>query len=249
MTYRSLLKHSFNAYRQNLNLITFLSIPFLITLPLAFFLPDFVALSGIFLRLSSVGLDLTFLQGLFFIGLVLLSLLLFSFAIASINVVIRSQRRLVHLTRDDLELIEFGTFRLFFIYLLAFALVFVVNLLLFEYNVQGIAFVGGRALGMLFALVVAVVTLFAPQAVIIDELSIAQALDRSMTTILRHFKFFIFFLAVASFLLVANTFIFLELSKALFFARYLSLVTNALIILPFLEALKTQIYLSKYTIL
>ncbi|MFH1779923.1 MAG: hypothetical protein ABH803_02130 [Candidatus Micrarchaeota archaeon] len=250
MTFRTLLNHAFNAFKRNLNLIVFLSVPFLISFPLAFFLPNYSSLSGIFLRFSSVGLDLSFLQGAFFIGMVLVSLLLFSFAIAAINVVIKSQRRLVALTTDDLHLVEVGTFKLFFIYLLAFALVFIANLLLFEHTFQGIAFIGSRSLGMLFAFLVSLVVLFAPQAVIIDELKISQALDRSLVTIRRHFKDCVLFIVFAAFLLIVNTLIFMELGKnGLVFSRYLSLIPNALIILPFLEALKTQIYLSKYTLL
>ncbi|NUN11938.1 hypothetical protein HUU53_04840 [Candidatus Micrarchaeota archaeon] len=249
MTYRALLGHAFHAFKRNLNLILFLSIPLLISLPLAFFLPNFVSLSGIFLRFSSVGLDLSFLDALFFIVLVLVSLVLFSFAIAAINVVIKSQRRLVKLNGEDLADIETGTFKLFYIYLLAFTVIFAVNLLLFEHNVQGIAFIGARSIGMLFALIVSLIVLFAPQAVTIDDLSVSQALDRSITTIFRHFNFFVFFLLFAGVLLIANTVLFLELGKAIPFARHLSLVTNALIILPFLEALKTEIYLSKYKLL
>ncbi len=237
-----ILSHAVEAYSKNSKLIVSFSIPFLIAFPLSLLLPNFVALSGTFLRLGSVKLDLSAADVLVTLVALLLSLVFFAFAIAAINVVVKSQRTLNRLTSRDVELIEGATFSLFFIFLTAFAAIIGFNLLIAEYGIPQIW-------GTIFALIVSSIVLFAPQAAVLEEAGLSHAVAKSVSLIQKKFVYFILFLVVAALLFLANTWIFIEVSKAWPAARFLSLVTQSLIVLPFLEVLKVQIYLSKYSLL
>jgi len=244
MAFRSLIRHALNAYERNFKLISFFSIPFLIAFPAAFLLPNFTSLGATFLRLTSVRMDLTPVDALFIGVVFLVSLLLFSFALVAINVVIRAQRTLTRLTQEEIDRIETGTFKLFFIFLLAFAIVFLANIFLFESSPQNY-----RWMGSLFAFIVSLLVLFAPQAIVIDDLRLWHALRMSVSIIYRKLPYFFYFLVLACALVLFNDWIFISLQQAVSGARFIAIVTNALLIVPFLEVLKVQIYLSKYELL
>ncbi|MBS3070143.1 hypothetical protein J4220_01410 [Candidatus Micrarchaeota archaeon] len=237
-----ILSHAVEAYSKNSKLIVSFSIPLLIAFPLSLLLPNFVALSGTFLRLGSVKLDLSAADVLVTLVALLLSLVFFAFAIAAINVTVKSQRTLNRLTSRDVELIEGATFSLFFIFLTAFAAIVGFNLLIAEYGIPQIW-------ATVFALIVSSIVLFAPQAVVLEEAGLSHAVAKSVSLIQKKFGYFILFLIVAGLLFLANTWVFIEISKGWPAARFLSLVTQSLIVLPFLEVLKVQIYLSKYSLL
>jgi hypothetical protein len=241
-----LLDHAVEAHKRNLKLISFFSVPFLIAFPLSLLLPNFVALSGTFLRFRSVALNFTVFDALVIALVFFVSLALFAFAVTAINVVVRAQRTLNRLSHEEVEKIEGCTYTLFLVFLLVFLVVLVANLAIFEYNFLGAA---GPALGVLITFLASAVVLFAPQAIVIDDLGVQHAVGMSVKIIRKRFPYFVFFLLFAGFLVLLNSWIFLKLESVFLGARYIALVTNSLLILPFLEVLKVQIYLSKYTIL
>jgi len=239
-----LLGHSIQAYGHNIKLISAFSLPFLVAFPLALSLPNFVSLGGIFLRIGSIR-SLSVLEAAYIVAAFFVSLLLFSFAIVAINVVLRSQRTLTHLTHYEVEKIEHCTFRYFRIMFIAFLAGLAANIFLFE---QGLHYTVGAVVS--FGLAVAV--LFAAQAIVIDDMRGWNAVGRSISLIFHQFKHFVLFMAFAAVLLVANDFFFLQLQSGAglgMAAKYLAVAVNSLLILPFLEVLKTQIYLSKYSLL
>lgn len=242
MGFTDILYHAIDAYTKNLKLVSAFSIPLLVSFPLSLLLPNFVALSATFLRLGSVKLDLNAADVFVTLVALLISLVFFAFAIASINVVVKSQRTLNRLTSRDVESIEQATFSLFFIFLTAFAAIVGFNLLIAEYGIA-------QVWGTVFALIVSSIVLFAPQAAVLEDASLSHAVIKSIALIQKKFAYFLLFLVAAAILFILNSWIFIELSKALPVARFLSLVTQSLVILPFLEVLKAQIYLSKYAIL
>lgn len=246
MSLTALLGHAYEAHKRNLKLISFFSVPFLISFPLSLLLPNFVALSGTFLRFRSVALNFTVFDALFIALVFFASLALFAFAVTAINVVVRAQRTLNRLTHNEVEKIESCTYRMFLVFLAAFLVVLAANLAIFEYNFLGAA---GPALGVFIAFLASILVLFAPQAIVIDDLSVRHAIEMSAKIISRRFPYFVFFLLFAAFLVLVNSWVFLKLESFFLGARYLALVTNSLLVLPFLEVLKVQVYLSKYTIL
>lgn len=245
----SLFSHLAEAYKLNSKLIIFFSLPFLISFPLSYLLPNFVSAGGIFLRFASVSKDL----GAGEMGLVILafiiSLMLASFAISAINIVVRSQRTLNGLNHNEIEHIEHSTFRLFTLFVLASLIIVASNLLLLEAYVNvGGSFIPLQPLvGSFIALIVSMAILFAPQAIAIDDASLSQILPHSLGVIKHKPFLFLFFLVFASIVLLGSDAFFLTYAGSS--ARILTLVANALLWVPLLEVLKTQIYLSKYQLI
>ncbi len=243
----NLLSHALESHARNLKLISFFSVPFLVAFPLSLLLPNFIALSGTFLRFQSIEVRAFTAVDALTIGLAFFaSLLLFSFAVVAINVVIRAQRTLNRLTTHEIEKIEECTLKLFFILSLAFAVIFLANLALIQ---AGFSANAVEVIGLVVAFAVASTILFVPQALVLEDLSMEHAVKRSISTVLNKFPLFLFYLVTALALLALNTSVFLYLQSSVETARFLAIIVNSLLILPFLEVLKVQVYLSKYTIL
>ncbi|MFA6049381.1 MAG: hypothetical protein WC792_05560 [Candidatus Micrarchaeia archaeon] len=244
MGFLRLLAQSVDAYLENIRLISLFSIPFLVALPLSLALPNFSSLGAIFLRIGSVRTDLTPLDAVFIVAAFAIALFVFSATLVGINMVVKSQRTMMKLTRYELERLEEHSFRLFFIYLAVFIASLAVNLALYPSGLHS-------TLGALFAFAAAAVVLFAPQAVVIDNMAASHAVQLSASLFVRRFPYVVSFFVFAALLIVLNAFIALLLQQAGLgaLAAVLAIAVNALFILPFLEVLKTQIYLSKYTIL
>ncbi|MBI5228910.1 hypothetical protein HY991_02280 [Candidatus Micrarchaeota archaeon] len=240
-----ILENSYEAYARNIRLISFFSVPFLLAflLVIVFKLPIYVANGGIFLRFGSIERgDLSITDTLSITVVFLVALFLFSVALAAINLLMKSQRTLVRLTTENIVQVEGNTFKLFTVFLLAFFITLVANVYLYRYFLN-------NTVGAFIALLVSLAVVFVPQAVVIDGLGIIKSVKMSFSVVSRRATYFVFFLLIAAALLVLNALIFLWLSGFLPALIYLPLVINALVILPFLEVLKTQIYLSKYTLL
>jgi hypothetical protein len=242
MSFSEVLNHTFSAYKKNFKLIMFFSFPFAIVYLLSALLPNFISLSGIFLRYGSIQSDLAFWDAVVIVAPFLISLAFFSFALVAINLVIKSQRTLKKLTFYENEKIESNTIKMFTVFLGVFVILLLLNLFLYDYQLTS-------SFGLLFSFLLSTAIVFVPQALVIDDLGMMPSIYMSIGVIFRRFTYFIYFLVIASFLIILNTMLFLELGSALPYARYFAVLVNALVILPFLEVLKTQIYLSKYTVL
>ncbi len=244
MSVKLLLKHSWKSYSSNLKFILAFSIPLLFALPLASLLPNYVASSGVFLRFSSLQTDLTAGSALFIILAFLFSLLLYSFAVTAINMVVKHQRTLTRIRHTEFEAIEVLTLKLFTVFLAAFLASFVGALWLRDAYPSKSQF-----LVPAWSLLVSLIVLFVPQALVIENHHLWSALELAFKVLTRKFYYFVFFLLLSSALILANTALFLALSDFGPVALQAGVTVNALFILPFLEVLKTQIYLSKYSLL
>ncbi|MFH1257990.1 MAG: hypothetical protein ABIG96_05545 [Candidatus Micrarchaeota archaeon] len=242
MSFSEVLNHTFEAYKQNFRLISFFSVPFVFVFFLSVFLPNFVSLSGIFLRYGSIQTDLTSWDTFVIVAAFLVSLALFSFALVMVNMSVKAQRTLKKLSHYDNEKIEINVMRMFTIFLAVFVMTLLVNLFLYDYQLTS-------SLGLFFSLLISLAVIFVPQAIVIDDLSITNAVYMSISVVFRRFTYFLAFLLIASGLVLLNTQLFLEIGNSVPNARYFAVLINALIILPFLEVMKVQIYLSKYTVL
>ncbi len=239
--------HAVHAYRQNARLISVFSIPFLVAFPLAMLLPNYTAFSGIFLRPDTIGSQASIVELALMLAVVLVSLLLFSFSLAAVNAVVRAQRTLVNLRSLDFQRVEEATFRIFGVLLVVFASVFAFTLLMQQTGIlSGTPLLLLRAL---FGLAVSMAAIFAPQAIVIDHASVENAISLSLRMVRTKPAFTVGFLAIASVLVALNTAVFIWIGGYVFFAPLAGLAVNALVIAPFLEVLKVQIYLSKYTLL
>ncbi|MFH0835618.1 MAG: hypothetical protein V1834_00460 [Candidatus Micrarchaeota archaeon] len=234
----SILTKTWESYNDNLGLLSLFAIPAVISTFLIFLLPNYVSLSGVFLRWGSVfHQDLTLANSLLIAGVFIVALALFSFGVAAINVVVKQQRTLTRLSHYEMEEIEEATLTLFLVLLGAFVAVLLFNILLGD--------VEAPVLRNLFALVVSLIVLFAPQAIVIDRYGVGRAIKGSLRIMMTKTRSFVFFLFVASIVLMAFSWLFLYFPAG----RIISLVFHAIILLPFFEVFKTQIYLSRYSLL
>ena len=134
----NILSYSFKAYRGNIKLISFFSIPALIAflIPLQVNTPVFSAMGGSFLRTGSIP-DMTAAE----LGIVIVALLaclyLVSFAIVNINIVIKSQRTGNSIKNEVVKGITGYTLNVFLLFLLGTIALLIVQLLTFEMGVQG----------------------------------------------------------------------------------------------------------------
>ena len=89
--------------------------------------------------------------------------------------------------------------------------------------------------------------LFAPQAIVLDNASVEHAFTLSVGLTAKRPAFVAMFVLLSAFLVLANTLIFSLLPFTL--APILGIAINSLVLVPFLEVIKVQIYLSKYNLL
>lgn len=244
-----LLAHAFQSYATHAKLLAFFSIPFLLAFPLSFLLPNFVALSGTFLRFGSIGRDVSLIDGALILIAFMISLALFSFSLVAINMVVRANRTLSKIGAYELEKIERKTLRLFLVYLFIFVLSLLLNLVLYDVNTGGVRL--QPILGPLVTLLLSLGVLYVPQAVVVDDARTWSAVTLSINHMRRQPGQTLFFLLVSGFLLLLITGVFLNVGPWIgaVNARLLSLAVNGLILVPFLEVLKTQVYLAKYTLI
>lgn len=246
-TFSKTVHQSLIAYYHNWKLLALFSIPFLIAFPLSMLLPNYISLSAIFLRPDTIGNQAS-ISVLGITAVVsLIAILLYSFSLAAVNVVVKSQRTMVKLKNLDFELVEEATFRIFGVMLVLFALIFSFTLLFLRIDPNGSTW--SLLLRAAFMFVVSLAALFAPQAIVIDRASVENSLALSYKIVKNKSSFTIGLLAITFGLIGINTVIFDGLTNYVFFASLLGLAVNALVISPFLEVLKVQIFLSKYTLL
>lgn len=238
------LKYTANAYLKNVKMVSFFSLPFLLAvlIPLLAPTPTYVALGGTFLRTGSMYVDLTGLDIAVIVVSFLVSLFLVSFAIVAINLLIKSQRTFTNIRTEVLEGIEKYTLTVFWLYLTAFIIGLIAILIGYEYGVS-------TWLSPLVAFLVSLPLFYAPTAIVIDEQRPLVAMRTSLFMIARRAEMFVLWIVIGIAALSLVDIIFLLLHSYLPYARYLVLIANALLILPFLIMMQVQIYLTKYTIL
>jgi hypothetical protein len=238
----NILAHSFEAYRKNIRMISFFSLPALIGLliPIMVNTPVFSALGATFLRTGSIP-DLTYAD----FGVILLALLaslyLVSFAIVNINIVIKSQRTQTSIKNEVLKGITGYTLNVFLLYLLGTIALVIIQLLTFELGAQS-------WLAPLLSLIVWCPLFYAPAGLVIDELRPWRAAEKSFKMVFSKFHYFLLWLVISFVLLSVLDFLFLNVLEHKVGSLAVLLI-NSLVLMPFLIVLQTQIYISKYTIL
>ncbi len=238
----NILKHTFKAYKKNLKLISFFSIPALVAflIPVLVNTPVFGALGGTFLRTGSIP-DLTAPEfGVILVG-VLASLYLISFAMVNINIVIKSQRTGTSIKKEVIKGVTGYTLNVFLLFLLGSIALLIIQLLTFELGVQA-------WLAPALSLIIWLPLFYAPAGLVIDELRPFRAAQRSFGMIFSKLNYFVIWLAIAFVLLSLMDGILLWLLPHKFGSLAVLLI-NSMVLMPFLIVLQTQIYLSKYSIL
>lgn len=238
----NLLAHSLEAYRKNIKLISFFSIPALVAflIPALVNTPVFSALGGTFLRTGSIP-DMSSAELAVVVLALLISLYLLSFAIVSINIVIKSQRTGTNVKNEVLKGITGYTLNVFSLFLIGTIALSIIQLFTFELGVQS-------WLAPLLSLMVWLPIFYAPAGLVIDDLRPFRAAQKSFSMVFSKLHYFILWVVSALFLLSLLDFAALSLlpHKA---GSLAVLLVNSLVLMPILIVLQTQIYMSKYTIL
>ena len=238
----NILTHSLSAYRKNIKLISFFSIPALIALLIPTFVntPAFAAIGGSFLRTGSIP-DLTATDFGIIIISMLVSLYLISFAIVNINLVIKSMRTNTDIKKEVLKGITGYTLNVFLLFLLGTIMLLIIQLLTFEMGMQ-------QWLSPILSFMVWLPIFYAPAALVIDDLRPFRAAQKSFGMVFSKLPYFALWCVIAIVLLSLLDIIFLNLLPHKIGSLAVLLI-NSLIVMPFLIVFQTQVYMSKYTIL
>jgi len=238
------LKYASEAYANNIKMVLFFSLPFLLAflIPVLSPMPTFTAVGANFLRTGSMYIDLTsFDIAVIFLSFII-SMFLISFAIVSINLIIKSQRTFTNIKKEVLDGIEKYVVSVFWLYTTAWVLILIVNLFSYEWNLN-------ELVTPVFALAISLPIFYAPTAIVIDEQRPIRAMLTSLGIIKKQFGLFIMWVLIGAAALSVIDFLFILVQGIIPYAYLIPLTINALIILPFLIMLQVQIYLTKYTIL
>jgi hypothetical protein len=242
MSKKSILSYTTEIYRKNFRLILFAALPGLIGLliPLLFIPTTYNALGGVYLRTGNITQMGLWDMGIL-IGAMMMSIYLMSFAIVSINIVIKSQRTMRSIGRRVVESLGTTTLSVFMMFLIASLFLVLIQLLTFELQMQQI-------LAPILNAIVGLVMLFLPAAIVIDEVRPFRALQRSIRLLKKKWRLVFTWLIIALFVLSVFDWVMLSIIPHPH-ASWIVLILNSLIILPYLIVLLGQIYISKYTIL
>ncbi len=235
----NVLEHALKSYARNFPLIVFFSVPALLALlmPLLSPMPTYVAVGGTYLRTGSMP-ELTGFDIALMAVSSLVSLFLISFAITAINVVVKSERTLTNITKQVILGLEKYVLNIFWIFLTAQLLFLIVALLAYDWQVQA-------WLNPLATLVASLFIIYAPAALVIDDMRPFRALQASYNHVVRNPAMFLIWIAVA----VVSLSIVELLALAVLphsMAQFAVLIVNSLIIFPFLVVLQAQCYMKKY---
>ncbi len=239
----NILLYSVGTYAKNIRFI----LPFSLAFVVAFLIPIFAAfptyndVGAIFLRTSSIFLNLDLLNTAIIVLAVFFSLLFLSFAIVAINVICKHSRTHTRISHDVLEGLEKYTGKVFAVLTLETLILLAVNVMFYGtgYSAPATA-VAGLVLAPLF--------FYAPSSIVIDESRSVNAMRASTRFVVRRPSYFVLWLVVAFALLSVFDYLFIALGGTAA-SRYAMLVFSSLFLLPFLVVLQSELYINRFKLL
>jgi hypothetical protein len=239
----SVLEDSFETYSKNLKLILLFSIPFVIAflIPLLAPLPTFISAGGIFIRSSSIFINLDIMSLIVIVVSVFLSLLFISFAFVAISLIVKSSRTYLKNPRSVISEIEKYTARVFLVLLIYELVLIAVNIAGYYYGVQSIATAVAGFLGF-------VLIFYVPTAIVIDNKRIPRAFKDSVKLIVHEPQYFILWLVLM--LVVLSVIDLLAiLITGTYASRYIVLLISSLFVLPYFVILQAEAYMKRFPLL
>lgn len=239
----NVLKAAAELYASNIKLMLLFSLASAIAFLIPVFapFPTFNDVGGIFLRTASIYLNLNVLNTAVIMVSVFFSLLFLSFAIVAITVVVKHSRTRTRIQKEVLDGLEKYTGQVFTVLLAYTALLMLTNISTYGTKYPGIAtsIVGLAAAPFVF---------YAPAAIVVDDYRISRAFRRSASLFFKRFDRVLLWLAVAIIALTILDALFIALSGTLL-SRYLLLLANAFVVLPFLIVLQSELYMDRFKLL
>ncbi len=234
---------SFETYSENRNLILLFSIPFIIAfaIPLFASLPTYTSLGGIFLRSASIFTNLGFAGLAVIIVAFFFSLLFLSFAFVAISLVVKSKRTHMKIGQRALKGIEKYIWRVFLVFMLYAIMLSAANILGY--------FIGAEALLAGVAGLVGFVPFFyAPSAIVVDDQRIGRALSNSVKLVLKEPQYFAIWLISITLILSVVSLAVIGVAGT-FWSRYIILLVNSLLVLPYFVIFQAEAYMKRFPIL
>ena len=208
------------------------------------FVALFIQLSNVFASSGSLFFDynLSGQNALMLVGeIVLLAvfLALYSAFVSIIVFSVRSEMSHVKIHFYLQKMLEKFALRLFWFYLALVLLLSALGILLIGAGVNVVA------INLLF-LLITVLLLFVPQAIVVDEKGLMQALYYNFEFIFSNLPAFLLVILLSAVILLIVPIIELYFDSFNYLGSFVSIAIVLLFVVPFIETLKTQLYMLKF---
>lgn len=235
-----LLQNSFEQYKANFKTALVFAL-------LLVFVPVFAIFHNIYLSSGSIFIDYSVQLAdpallAAEAGLIALFLLFYSFFVSIVIFSVRKSLSKLKLQFYLHEMIQKFTLRIFVFYLLF-------SLLLFLFTVAVVLAGLSILVAVLAALVVSLLLLFVPQAVVIEEEGLRHAVLANLEFLFGHPKSFAIVAVIGALLLALLQLLEFALSFFTVLAPYASLLLSLVFILPFVEVMKTYMYMMRFDLI
>ena len=243
-----LLRNCFEQYAANFKSVVVFAI-------LLVFVIAFSSFENIFVNSGSMLLDynVSYISPLILAaeaGLIALFLLLYSFFVSIIVFDVRRNLSQVKLHIYLVEMIRRFTLRIFIFYalfyLISFAVVIGISAWAGAAGFPASVAIAGAGLLVLAA---SLCFLFVPQAVVIDEEGLRHALLSNFEFLASHPRSFVAAAAVGSILLALLQLLEFVIDQMALLGSFVSLFLALIFVLPFVEVLKTYLYMMRFDII
>lgn len=174
--------------------------------------------------------------------IVLLYLVFYSLFISVVILAVRRDLSKIRLQYYISEMIKKFTVKIFTFYALLFLFLFVATIALMRFE-------NGLLYANMLSLAVALATLFVPQAIVVDECSLKESLRNNQEFISKNFRQFFAVLVVGAILLALALLIEFALDSFYLIGRFVSLFLVLVFVLPFVEVMKTYLYMHKFDLI
>jgi len=209
------------------------------------FVPVFSIFESVFVTGGSMFLDYNVVdmqQIAIFIAALLLFLVFYSFFMSIIVFSVRKDLSKVKLQLYLHEMIQKFTLKLF-VFFLAF------SLLLYAAVLVLLVLGADLLVASLLVLVVSLFTMFVPQSIVVDEEDVLHAVMNNLEFIGKNPKDFVKLLVVGCVLLALSSLIGELVDSFYLVGAYVSLFLALVFVLPFLECMKTRMYMMKFELI
>jgi hypothetical protein len=231
------------SYKSNLGLVLLSAVALIIAslVPLFASLPTYNDLGGVFLRTSSIYLNLNVFNSAIIIISFLFALIFISFALVMINVIVKHSRTRTKIKTAVISSLERSTGIVFVTLLIYSVVVFAVNILTYSTGYS-------QAITAIVALLLTPLIFYAPSSIVIDERGLFNAMKSSVAFFFKKFDYFLIWLVVAVLLFSVLDFVFIH-AFGTFGSRYVMLVVSSVFVLPFLMLMQGEMYLNRFGLL
>jgi hypothetical protein len=168
--------------------------------------------------------------------------LLYSFFISIIIFSVRKDLSTLHFNYYLTEMIRKFTFKIFWFNLIFFLVLFFLGSALFSLHIPALIIA-------VILFLISISVLFVPQAIVVDEENILNAVYNNFDFFRTNFSSFAYILVTAIVLLVIAQLIEFAVDLFVPIGAYVSIVLSLVFIVPYLEVLKTYLYMLKYDLI